>query len=96
MNLEDFKEKDIISIIYKSQEEKIDELLKKADKNVKEKLTKVSLEKIIKDNNFTEKLKEEFDKIEENYNIVITEYNKEIYKQGFIDGVNLILNCFKN
>ena len=38
-------------------------------------------------------LKEILNKIEENYNIKITEYNKEIYKQGFIDGVNLILNC---
>ena len=33
--------------------------------------------------------------IEENYSIKIAEYNKEFYKQGFKDGVNLIMNCFK-
>ena len=27
--------------------------------------------------------------------IKISEYNKEFYKQGFIDGINLIINCLK-
>ena len=47
------------------------------------------------DSNYGKELKEVFNKIEDNYNMRITEYNKEIYKQGFIDGVNLILNCLK-
>lgn len=34
--------------------------------------------------------------IEDNYNIKITKYNKEMYKQGFIDGVNLIINYLTN
>ena len=34
-------------------------------------------------------------KKKEDIDIVIEEYNKEFYKQGFIDGVNLILNCLK-
>lgn len=34
--------------------------------------------------------------IEDNYNIKITKYNKEMYKQGFIDGVNLMINCLKS
>ena len=53
-------------------------------------------QKIVKNSNDAKELNEIFNKIEDNYNIKITEYNKEMYKQGFIDGVNLILNCLEN
>ena len=95
MDLENFREKDIINTIYYGQAEKIDEILKKADGNIKDNLENVKIERIIEDSNCREQLKEVFDKIEDNYNIKTTEYNKEMYKQGFIDGVNLILNCLK-
>ena len=95
MNLKNLKEKDIINIIYYAQEEKIDKILRKTDENIKEKLDKVQLERIIKNSNNEKDLKEILNKIEDNYNIKITEYNKEMYKQGFVDGVNLILNCLK-
>ena len=91
----DLKEKDIINIIYYAQEEKIDKILKKADERLKSKLEKINLERIIEDSNCAKELKDVFNKIEDNNNIKITEYNKELYKQGFIDGVNLILNCLK-
>ena len=91
----DLKEKDIINIIYYAQEEKIDKILKKADERLKGKLEKINLERIIEDSNCAKELKDVFNKIEDNNNIKITEYNKELYKQGFIDGVNLILNCLK-
>ena len=95
MNLKNLKEKDIINIIYYAQEEKIDKILKKADERLKGKLEKINLERIIEDSNCAKELKEVFNKIEDNNNIKITEYNKELYKQGFIDGVNLIVNCLK-
>ena len=91
----DFKEKDIINIIYQAQEENIDEILKKADERLKEKLEKIEIERILEDSNCAKELKEIFNKIEDNNNIKITEYNKELYKQGFVDGVNLILNCLE-
>ena len=94
--IKDFKEKDIINIIYQAQEENIDEILKKADERLKEKLEKIEIERILEDSNCAKELKEIFNKIEDNNNIKITEYNKELYKQGFIDGVNLILNCCEN
>ena len=94
--IKDFKEKDIINIIYEAQEENIDEILKRADERLKEKLKKIDIERIIEDSNCAKELKEIFNKIEDNNNIKITEYNKELYKQGFIDGVNLILNCCEN
>ena len=95
MNFKDFKEKDIINVIYQAQEENIDEILKKADERLKEKLEKIEIERILEDSNCAKELKEIFNKIEDNNNIKITEYNKELYKQGFVDGVNLILNCLE-
>ena len=95
-NLEVFKEKDMINIIYQAQEEKMNKIIKKVDENIKEKLIKINIERIIEDSNCAEQLKDIFNKIEDNYNIKITEYNKELYKQGFIDGINLILNCLKD
>lgn len=79
-NQENLKEKDIIEIIYNSQEEQIDKIIKKVNKEIKEELKTINKEAAIEDN----------------YNIKITKYNKEMYKQGFIDGVNLMINCLKS
>ncbi len=93
MNFKDLKEKNMINILYQVQDEKIDEILKKTDKKLNDKLKKINFKEIEDDSNCEQELKEILNKIEDNYNIKITEYNKEMYKQGFIDGVNLILNC---
>ena len=87
--------KDIINLIYKAQEEKLDKIIIKTNKEIKEGLKSISVEKVIAEANNPRELKEIFNKIEDNYNIKITKYNKEFYKKGFIDGVNLILNCLK-
>ena len=86
----------MINIIYQLQDEKIDKILKNTDKTINNKLKEINFEKIVKNSNDAKELNEIFNKIEDNYNIKITEYNKEMYKQGFIDGVNLILNCLEN
>lgn len=93
MNFKDLKEKNMINILYQVQDEKIDEILKKTDKKLNDKLKQINFKEIEDDSNCEQELKEILNKIEDNYNIKITEYNKEMYKQGFIDGVNLILNC---
>ena len=80
MKEENLKEKDIIEIIYNSQEEQIDKIIKKVNKEIKEELKTINKEATIEDN----------------YNIKITKYNKEMYKKGFIDGVNLMINCLKS
>ena len=59
------------------------------------KIKKDNIGKIIKESENSKELKEILNQIEENYSIRITQYNKEIYKQGFIDGVNLMINCLK-
>ena len=95
MNLKKIEEKDMINIIYQAQAEKIDEILKNVDQKLKNQLKVIASERIVEDSNCKEQAKEMLNRIEENYNIKITEYNKEIYKQGFMDGVNVILNCLR-
>ena len=65
------------------------------NKNIKDKIKDINIEKILEDTSKQSELKKVFDQIEENYSIKIAEYNKEFYKQGFIDGVNLMINCLK-
>ena len=96
MDFRNFNEKNMINIIYQLQDEKIDKILKNTDKTINNKLKEIDFEKIVKNSNDAKELNEIFNKIEDNYNIKITEYNKEMYKQGFIDGVNLILTCLEN
>lgn len=75
--------KDMIKLIYEAQSEEIDKIIKKVNLELKGKLQEVDLDE------------ETFCKIEENYNIKISKYNEEIYKKGFIDGFNTILNCIE-
>ena len=93
LDFKEFKKDNMINIIYRVQDERIDEILKKTDERLKDRLKKINFEKIEKNSNCIKELRETFNKIEDNYNMKITEYNKEMYKQGFMDGVNLILNC---
>lgn len=90
-----FTEKDMIEMIYNAEESNIDNLIKKANKRIKEEIKDITVEKILKDNEDSKELKEILEKIEENYSIRIAQYNKEMYKKGFIDGVNLMINCLK-
>ena len=96
MKKEYLKEKDIIEIIYNSQEEQIDKIIKKVNQEINKELKTINTEVVIENSNNPRELKEIFNKIEDNYNIKITKYNKEMYKQGFIDGVNLMINCLND
>lgn len=89
------KNKEMIKTVYKAQEEVIDKIIQKINKETKEQLKEINIEKIMEEAKNPNEVKEIFNKIEDNYNIKISKYNEEIYKQGFIDGVNLIINCLK-
>lgn len=93
--MEENCKRDIINLIYKAQEDKIDAILKQTDKKIKDELKEINLEKIIRMSEVPEELKEVFSKIEDNYNIRISRYNEEMYKKGFIDGVNFMFNYFQ-
>ncbi len=95
-NKENLQEKDIINILYNSQEEQIDEIIKKSNKEIENKLKTINIETVIENSNNPKELQKIFETIEDNYNIKITKYNQEMYREGFIDGVNLMINCLKN
>lgn len=99
MNKEvNFKIKEMLDDMYNSQIDNLDEIILKKEKEIKN-MVEVDEEKIrifmIKnlDKENQEKLKKVFYDIEEKNNIKLSEYSREMYKQGIIDGVNFILNC---
>ena len=90
--------KDLLDNFYNSEYENLDKIIIKCEKTKKmEKL------KILKQNTwkeFEEKTKinnamlsniKEI--IENNENKRLSIYNKIMYKQGFVDGINLLINC---
>ena len=86
---------DMIKKIYEAEFEKIDKIIKRSNKEIKDYLKTINLEKVIGESNTPNKLREIFKNIEDNYNIKIAKYNEEMYKKGFIDGINLMINCIK-
>ena len=93
--MEEIKYKNIIEIIYNAEEKILDEKIKQANKKIKEKIKDIDIENILENTSKPKELKKILEQIEENYSIKIAQYNKEFYEQGFIDGVNLIINCTK-
>mgnify|MGYP004527449223 FL=1 len=68
--------------IYLERREEIDKIIKKAIKDIEGKLTQVDCSKINK---------ETYNALEENYNLKLSSVAKELYLQGFKDGINLML-----
>lgn len=87
--------KNIIEIIYQAEENGLDEIIKEANKKVKGQIKDINIKKLLEETSKPNELKKSLEKIEENYSIKIAQYNQEFYKQGFIDGVNLMINCLK-
>ncbi len=92
---ENIKFRDMIELIYQAEEKVVDEKIKQVNKKIRDKINDINLEKALEETSKPSELKKVFNQIEENYSIKIAEYNKEIYRQGFIDGINLMLNCVK-
>lgn len=89
------KEQDIINYIYIAQEDNINKKIMKINQEVKDEIKDINIEKVIESSSNIKELRKIFSVVEDNYNIKISRYNEEMYKQGFIDGVNLILNCLR-
>lgn len=87
--------KDIIEIIYQAEEKELDGIIKKSDEKIKDKIKNINTKEIIEKSDNQKEIVKMLENIEENYNIKIGEYIKEFYKQGFINGINLMLNCLK-
>lgn len=88
---------DMIEKVFNSEFEEINEILINKRKelgndiDVDKDISNILV--TIKDNEENQKVKDILSSIEEKYDKKISEYNKEMYKKGFIDGVNLIMNC---
>lgn len=89
------KNKDLIQLLYYMQEETIDNIIKKCNIKIKDELKTINLEKVVGNSESPRELREIFNDIEENYNIKISKYNEELYKTGFIDGANLMINLLQ-
>ena len=90
--------KALIENFYNSEYENLDKIIIKCEKTKKMEKIKSSKEKVWKE--FEEKIKIDNEilsntkeKIENNENKRLSIYNKIMYKQGFIDGINLLINC---
>ena len=75
--------------IYLDRREILDKVIKKALKNIENELIKVNDDEIEKSINL-------YNKLEENYNIKLASVCKELYLQGFKDGINLIMETRDN
>ena len=93
--LEIMNNNQMIKKIYKGEEDKIDNIIKEANKEIKDELKVINIENIIDNANNPREIRNILNDIEDNYNIKITKYNEEMYKLGFMDGINLIIECLK-
>ena len=93
--MKEMQYKDMIELIYQAEEKILDEKIKQADKKIKEKVKDINIDKLLESTSKPNDLNKALEKIEENYSIKIAQYTKDFYKQGFIDGVNLIINCMR-
>ena len=87
--------KDIIEKIYYAQEKELDKKITEVNQKIKDKIKDIDTSNIEKSENSRE-IKEMLETLEENYSIKISNYIKEYYKQGFVDGVNLMINCLRS
>ena len=90
------KGKNIIELIYQSEEKILDEKIKQVNKKVKNQIKDINIKQLLEDTSKPTELEKAFEQIEENYSIKIAEYNKSFYEQGFIDGIVLMINCLKS
>ncbi len=94
--MEKEKIENMIDNIYELKFEILDKKITEIIKENKYKLKKTEENKItdeIKEQLIKKQIKELVNDIEENNNIKNSIIMKEMYKQGFIDGVSLIIDC---
>lgn len=90
--------KDLIENFYNSEYENLDKIIIKCEKTKEMEILKSSEENLWKEFEEKTKIEEEMlnnikEKIENNENKRLSIYNKIMYKQGFVDGINLLINC---
>ena len=84
--------KDMLEIIYKGQEEELDNKIKKINNDLKSEKSQKSDEIITQAIAQNPELQAALENQEESYSIKMATTIKEFYKQGIIDGITLIIN----
>ena len=87
--------RNIIELIYQGKENILDEKIKQINLNIKNRIKKIDINEMFEKILDKKDLEQIVEAIKENDNIKMAEYNREFYKEGFIDGVNFMINCFK-
>ena len=85
----------MLEIIYKGQEEKLDDKIKKINNDLKNKTTQENAKIITQAIAQNPELQKALENQEENYSIKMATTIKEFYKQGIIDGITLMINVLK-
>ena len=85
------KTNSIMDGVYESQISNLDNIIKNVNKEIDMKLKKINIKNIKSETDIIKIM----NSIEENFNIKISRYIEEIYKQGIKDGVNFIIYCQK-
>ena len=88
--------KDMLEIIYKGNEEELDDKIKKINKDLKSKTNQENEEIITQAIAKNPELQKSLENLEESYSIKMATSIKEFYKQGIIDGITLMVNVLKN
>lgn len=93
--------KDLIENFYNSEYENLDKIIIKCEKTKEMEKLKSLEENLWKEFEKKTKIDNEIlinskEKIKNNENKRLSIYNKIMYKQGFIDGINLLINCISN
>lgn len=90
--------KDLIENFYNSEYENLDKIIIKCEKTKEMENLKMLEKNLWKEFEERNKIENEIlsntkEKIKDNENKRLSIYNKLMYKQGFIDGINLLINC---
>lgn len=88
--------KDMLEIIYKGNEEELDDKIKKINNELKSKTNQENEEIITQAIAQNPELQKALENQEENYSIKMATSIKEFYKQGIIDGITIMINVLKN
>lgn len=88
--------KDMLEIIYKGNEEELDDKIKKINNELKSKTNQENEEIITQAIAKNPELQKALENQEENYSIKMATSIKEFYKQGIIDGITIMINVLKN
>lgn len=87
--------KDMLEVIYEGKSEELDRKISEINSTLKVGKSNEDMQIIEQAKTENAKLQEALENLEENYSNKMSVNIKELYKQGIIDGITLMLNVIK-